>query len=336
MDQPGAFNSTFTGLTWFSGWGLDDNSPITSLAVSIDGAPSGNATYGLSRPDVCNAYPNRPGCPYVGWSFALDTTLLTNGPHTFQITSTSAVGRHATLSASFTVANWTTYNPMLICIDLPRLLHSTFFGLASFSGWAIEDHYPISSISISIDGFPYGNATYGLSRPDVCAAYSNRPGCPKVGWSFSIDTTALANGPHTLQVTGNTSNGRHSTVTTPFDVANTPISNMVVWTDRPNAQMPPLSNAVSFSGWAIDTNSPITSISISIDNALWGSANYGGNRPDVCAVYPNRPGCPNVGWNFLLDTTVLANGTHKLQVTATSVAGRHAVQTSSFTVSNAP
>jgi hypothetical protein len=51
MDQPGAFNSTFTGLTWFSGWGVDDNSTITSLAVSIDGAPYGNATYGLSRPD---------------------------------------------------------------------------------------------------------------------------------------------------------------------------------------------------------------------------------------------------------------------------------------------
>jgi hypothetical protein len=49
-------------------------------------------------------------------------------------------------------------------------------------------------------------------------------------------------------------------------------------------------------------------------------------------VFPGRAGCPDVGWNYLLDTTVLANGTHQLQVTAVSINGQQFTASSSFTV----
>ena len=60
-------------------------------------------------------------------------------------------------------------------------------------------------------------------------------------------------------------------------------------------------------------------------------ANYSGSRPDVCAIYLSAS-CPDVGWSYLLDTTVLKNGTHSLDVTATSSTGRQATSSSSFTV----
>jgi hypothetical protein len=48
-----------------------------------------------------------------------------------------------------------------------------------------------------------------------------------------------------------------------------------------------------------------------------GSATYGSSRPDVCAVYPGRPGCPNVGYSYSLDTSSLIPGSHTIAVTAT-------------------
>jgi len=59
----------------------------------------------------------------------------------------------------------------------------------------------ISRVQVKVDGTAVGTATYGSSRPDVCAAYPGRPGCPNVGYSFSLDTSTLSVGSHTITVT---------------------------------------------------------------------------------------------------------------------------------------
>jgi hypothetical protein len=63
-----------------------------------------------------------------------------------------------------------------------------------------------------------------------------------------------------------------------------------------------------------------------------------GSRPDVCTspIYPNRPGCPNVGWTWNLDTTSLSNGKHTLTVTALSASGSQVSSAVAFTVNNQP
>jgi hypothetical protein len=48
-----------------------------------------------------------------------------------------------------------------------------------------------------VDGVAVGTAT-ATSRPDVCAVFPGRPGCPNVGFSYSLNTAALASGPHTI------------------------------------------------------------------------------------------------------------------------------------------
>ena len=79
-------------------------------------------------------------------------------------------------------------------------------------------------------------------------------------------------------------------------------------------------------GWAIDNTNVVgaaidpASIAVSVDGVLAGNATYGGARPDVCAAYPGRVGCPNVGYNFTLDTTTLANGVHTITVRAANLA----------------
>jgi hypothetical protein len=82
-----------------------------------------------------------------------------------------------------------------------------------------------------------------------------------------------------------------------------------------------VSGTVTVVGWAIDNTSAvgtaISSVQVKVDGSVVGTATYGVSRPDVCADYPGRPGCPNVGYSFLLDTSTLSTGIHTVTVTAT-------------------
>jgi uncharacterized protein (TIGR03437 family) len=336
IDTPGPHSGAVQGSIYISGWAVNPNATISTVALSIDGAPIGNAIYGTARADVCNAFPNSQGCPNVGWYFLLDTNTLGNGTHTLQAVATAANGQVAAVSSTFTVANWTTANPMHISIGTPNPHGGPYSGTdVLFGGYAVDDVAAISSVSIAIDGISYGNAAYGISRPDVCNVYPGRPGCPNVGWGIGIDTTLLADGPHTLAVTGSDTLGRSSTSSATFSVANLDLANpMHITIDRPAKSSPAFSGIASFGGWAVANNGSITSVEMLIDGVSYGFAQYGGSRPDVCAAYPQSGGCPNVGWNFDFDTTRIYNGSHILEARATSSAGEHATTSAAFTVSN--
>jgi len=67
---------------------------------------------------------------------------------------------------------------------------------------------PIVSVQVKLDTIIIGTAAYGLSRPDVCAVYVGRPGCPNVGYSFPWNTSGgLGPGVHILTVTATDANG---------------------------------------------------------------------------------------------------------------------------------
>jgi hypothetical protein len=338
IDSPSPLNAIVFGQTRFSGWALADSAAITNLAVAVDGVAYGNATYGISRQDVCNVYPDRPGCPNVGWSFPFDTTQLANGSHTVDLTAAAANGQKYTVTSSFTVANWSTGNPMRVDIDNPNGQSAAFSGTVNFGGWAVDDLTSIAQIAIAIDGVPFGNAAYGAARTDVCAAYPGRAGCPNVGWNFTLDTTSLADGSHTLAVTGTSAGGQSSTLATAFKVANQSGSPITITVDNPGPPSGALSGPVNMSGWALSSSGAITQITVAVDGVSLGSAAYGQTRPDVCAVYVGRAGCPNVGWNLLVDTTRFADGAHTLDVAAYTAtewfSGPHLTVSTPFTVAN--
>jgi hypothetical protein len=332
IDQPGVQQSTFIGLGFFSGWAIHSAAAIESVQISIDGVPFGQAAYGASRPDICAIYPGRDGCPNVGWSVPVDTTRLSDGTHTLSVLATSMQGNHAAASSSFTVANWTTADPMMISIDRPGANNAAFSGVAAFGGWAIDVTGTISGVSIAIDGAAYGDAAYGGSRSDVCAIHP-AAGCPNVGWNMGVDTRLLADGTHTLAVTAITAAGQNTTVTKTFKTANLSGNSMQINIDTPNGRES-FSGAARFGGWAFNNNAPISSMTGSIDGVFVGNASYGGMRSDVCTRFTNKPGCPNVGWNLLFDTTAVSNGNHTLEVTATAANGQRATAQASFTVAN--
>ncbi len=334
IDAPGPQSPALSGTALVGGWTLSTSSNITNVQVLVDGLSSGSASYGGNRADACAQNPSSPNCPNVGWSFFLDTTLLANGAHTLEVTSTSASGERGTASASFTVANPTPNGPLTISIDRPNSQSNPFQGLAQFSGWAVDTNTTVSVVAISIDGVPYTNATPS-SRPDVCNAYPAAHGCPNVGWTITIDTTRFADGNHTLDVTAYGADGVQSTTSATFRIANWAIPNpMTIDIDSPWTSGGPYFGGVMFGGWVVDQNGSIASVSVAIDGVPFPGASYGGNRSDVCASLPGYPGCPNVGWDFFFDTTLVANGNHTLAVTATTNGGQSSTVTRSFTVTN--
>jgi len=67
------------GLFEVFGWAFDFQG-VNHIEVDVDGQVVGNASYGLNRPDVPQQDP-RVNTPFVGFSFILDTTKLSNSEH---------------------------------------------------------------------------------------------------------------------------------------------------------------------------------------------------------------------------------------------------------------
>jgi len=78
-----------------AGWAFAATA-VAAVTVYVDGTAKGTATLGAARPDVAAAYPNLAP-PNSGWTYALDTTALSNGSHVLEIRLTDTSGNEATL-----------------------------------------------------------------------------------------------------------------------------------------------------------------------------------------------------------------------------------------------
>jgi Bacterial Ig domain len=337
IDQPAA-GVTVSGAVTISGWALDNasavGSAISNVQVLVDGLPVGNATYGTNRADVCSALPGRPGCPNVGYTFTLNSGTLTLGSHTITVKAIDSDATPDAGAASATVTINTA--PATVWIDQP--LPGAVSGTVTISGWAINSASgvgtAISGVQLLVDGAVVGGATYGTSRPDVCGVLPGRPNCPNVGYTFALNTGNLSPGQHVITVTAVDSDKvpQSGSASVTVTVNNGPPT---VWIDQPVAGAT-ISGTVTVSGWAVDNGTvvgtAINSVQVKVDGTVIGTAAYGSSRPDVCAVYVGRPGCPNVGYSFPWNTSGLSAGVHILTVTATDANGNADIGNASVVV----
>ncbi|MFC2145870.1 hypothetical protein ACFLRT_00750 [Acidobacteriota bacterium] len=203
-------NSTVRSSIPVTGWVLDDigvesvkiyrkeGSKLLHLgdAVLVEGA----------RPDVELAYPGYPYNYKAGWGYMMLTNFLPNqgnGTFTFHAIARDATGHQVTLGTkTITCDNANAVKPFG-AIDTP-----TQGGEASGSkfinwGWALTPQpnaIPTngSTINVYIDGAYIGHPVYNRYRKDIAAffpGYANSNGA--VGY-FYLDTTAYANGVHTI------------------------------------------------------------------------------------------------------------------------------------------
>jgi RHS repeat-associated protein len=200
------------------------------------------------------------------------------------------------------------------------------FGSLYTYGWAAdnEDGSPVARVAIDVDGSPIGDATLGLSRPDVGTAY-NRSDYNSSGYQFTGTIGALSTGTHTVHATaydwtgnaGSLSGSKQITVAS----NSAPFGNFESATNPSNGSASiPQGGSLLVSGWAVDSDSnpgsPVNKVEIRIDGILWGTATLGSARPDVATAY-NRSDYTNSGWQATFNIgNTLSAGTHFLTATA--------------------
>jgi hypothetical protein len=326
IDKP-AQNASVTGTVTVSGWAIENTGAIGngigSVKVLVDGAFVGNAVYGSPRPDVCaaTAYPNRVGCPNVGYSYQLNTAALTAVSHTITVIATDTGTPPASGSSNATVTVAKPGATPAVNVDSPSS-GATVSGTVTVSGWAIDNTYPIAAVQILVDTVVVGTARYGTSRADVCATSPGQVDCPNVGFTYQLNTSTLGAGPHMLTVKASDASkpAVTSSVNVPITVSTAPVPDGYI--DFPAAGST-VTGIVNMSGWAINNRSvignPIGSVQVLVDNTVVGIANYGPpfTRQDVCNAYPNRGGCPNLGFQYSLDTSDFLPGSqHTVSIAA--------------------
>src|SRR5262249_21206599 len=103
LDTP-ANNSTVSGVVDVTGWVITPPGKVlNSVKVFVDNVHVGLAGYPVMRPDVCAANPGANNCPWVGFSYSLNTASLSTGQHTITIVASIDDSGPALASGSTTV-----------------------------------------------------------------------------------------------------------------------------------------------------------------------------------------------------------------------------------------
>lgn len=202
--------STVRSSVPVTGWALDD---VKVESVKIYLQENGSLAYigdavfvEGARPDVELLYPDYPMNYRAGWGYMMLTYSLPNGgngTYTLHAVATDAEGNEVTLGTrTITVDNANAVKPFG-AIDTPTQGGKAFGTDFRNQGWVLTPQpnaIPTdgSTINVFVDSVELGHPTYNVYRADVAAlfpGYANSNGAMAY---FDFDTTAYANGVHTI------------------------------------------------------------------------------------------------------------------------------------------
>jgi uncharacterized protein YkwD len=248
---------------------------VTSIYVAVD-----NITY-------------FPATGLDNWSYPVDTATLTDGTHRLSVQMGDAAGGRAIASETVIVNN--TSKPPVIGILQPAV-GALISGLVSVSGTA-SDAVKLVSVDVAVDG--------------------GTPATPqgRESWFYSLDTTRLTNGSHTITARATNVFGLLTVATITVTVSNGASSQPPTISIAQPANGATVSGTVSIQGTASDA-AALVSVKLSVD----------GGTPVAVTGLQN--------WTYGLDTTKLSNGTHTLLATAANQAGLTATASVALNVNN--
>ena len=217
VDTPDDNVTGIVGAVPVTGWAVDDigikavtlwRDPIAGEAASTGNGKIFIGTAGQvegARPDVDAAF----AAPFdykAGWGYMLLTNMLPNqgnGVFTLRVYAEDTEGHTVLLgSRTITCDNAHATRPFGT-IDTPDQGGSTSGTVYTNFGWALtpQPHsIPTdgSTIMVYIDGVPVGHPTYNNNRPDIATLFPGRANTNGAVGYYQFDTTALANGVHTI------------------------------------------------------------------------------------------------------------------------------------------
>lgn len=218
FETPGSGASVSSSIA-VTGWVLDD---IGIQSVKIYRKEGSRLIYigdaalvEGARPDVRKAYPEYPDNTRAGWGYMLLTNFLPdggNGTYTLHVIASDVTGHQVTLGMHTIYCDNDNAVKPFGAIDTP-LQGGTAHGLTYVNfGWVLTpqpNYIPEdgSTIDVYIDGINVGHPVYNRYRSDIAElfpGYANSEGA--VGYYF-IDTTAYADGVHTIAWSARDSGG---------------------------------------------------------------------------------------------------------------------------------
>jgi N-acetylmuramoyl-L-alanine amidase len=213
-------------LSPLTGWTLDVGVETNDLGVGyvellLDGSILYNSVtdcfylpafggwtncFGLRRLDIERAFPLVRDAPHPGFRFVADVGALINfgwleGRHVFTVRVGDIAGQVSEIDAipvTFRCDDLLGNEASFGALDLPSE-GLVFSGTVTITGYAV-DFEGVNRVEIYVDGVYQGNATYGLARPSVGAAFPGYPDAANSGWSFSLDSTLFSESFHQVQV----------------------------------------------------------------------------------------------------------------------------------------
>lgn len=337
------------------GWAMSQ-AGVAYVQILVDGTSAMTAGYGRNRPGLSNLFPGFPGGDNVGFGARLDTTRYLNGMHQVTAKVVANDGKVTILNTQHIEFLNTTHNLVpfgliekpqenatLIgrCdVGYPNRFYTIVEGYALDSGLETGDH-GVGYVELLIDGVIQFNTRrdctvhpdagglmncYGLVRLDVSNQFPNLKDAPNAGYRFAIDVGwlidfGLVRGHHTLTVRAGDISGQTANIdeipVTFSCIEDTPNHDAFGHVEIPGRLV---SGTITPQGWALDLEG-INKIQVFIDGQLAGDATLGFPRPEISATYPGYPNSAAPGWMYLLDTTTLANGPHRIQALVQDLVG---------------
>jgi len=273
-----ASSATVSGTTTIAA-NASDNIGVASVEFRMDGVLAATVT----------------ATPY---SYAWDTSLITDGPHVLEVRAFDAAGNSANATIAVNVSNAvaTDTTAPIVSFTAPAAA-ATVSGQVQVASNA-TDNVAIARVEFSINGT--------LAQTVTTSPYS-----------FSWDTTAVINGLYVLQARAIDTSSNHSTAAIAVTVNNLP---------PPDTTPPSVSITAPL---AAATVSGTTTITIAATDNVGVASVVVRINGVVAATLTTSPYI--YSWN----TASLANGNHTLAATATDAATNADTATISVTVSNA-
>ncbi|ANZ99219.1 hypothetical protein BFC22_03470 [Carnobacterium divergens] len=300
-------NKVVNGRIQIKGWAVATEK-IKDVVIQVDEKIVGQAIYGKNRPDVNKVYPEFNESN-GGYEYQLDTDTLKSGNHQLKVISTTESGKQDEIKVTFSIP----VKENKLWVD--KIQNGTeITNDYKISGWSLSSG-KTSKVEISIDGKVVGNATTGEIRNDVYNAYPYYND-KNAGFSYTLDTSKISEGTHTLKIKMYSSNGTSSEKS--YEVIKPEIkilSNIESPTDNSKVH-----GKIKVSGWVVATEK-INQVDIKIDGKIIGQAEYGKYRPDVNEVYP-KFNEPNGGFEYQLNLESMSPGKHTLTINSQTKSGK--------------
>jgi Bacterial Ig domain len=187
---------------------------------------------------------------------------------------------------------------------------SVLQGDVTMSGWALDDT-GVTKVDVLVDGQVKGSASSGQSRPDIPAAYPRASS--NAGWSYTLDTTKLANGQRVISVRAYDAQGNGSTLTKAISVT---VNNPLSLPPPPPPPPPPgdtIAPTVSISGYSVRRNY--------LDASVSASDNVGVTKVEIWIDGKLSATDSSNPYSFQVNVRSLSRGNHSFIAKAYDAAG---------------